>query len=232
MELDDETLALLSGQQETPSKRGRLALGRVGFNRRAPGQGRVQSREEKAKRALTRLRRKVARMANNKLVKKSVASIDTIEASTKDLLMTYARILSQEALAPRDLVRTFKSLREIQKVLEDKNSGLEVLAKRQLIAYLKGYGKPHSDKGAMNATVDGLFVKMHLTRTGHDPKKVEALLRAKGKDPQLYMVQKVSYGVPDEGTTSYEKLSKVLGDELESCRYEESWTVSTPEEKE
>ena len=158
----------------------------------------------------------------------STTAIGTLTLATTDLLGKYAQVLSQEALAPKDLIETFRALRDIKAVLEDKNSGLETVAKAKVIAFLKGYGKPFSEKGGMEATVGGMLVRMHPSRTGYDAKKVEALLRSKGKEPSAYMQQEVRYTMPEANTMQMEKLRKLLGDEMESCQYEESWTVSTP----
>lgn len=156
-------------------------------------------------------------------------SISVLKDATRDVLGKYAQILSLDAVSPKVLAETLQALRDVKKILEDKNSGLEVLAKKRVEAYIKGHGKIATDKGSMSAEVDGLKLFMKPWRTGYDAKKVEALLRAKGKSPDTRMVQNISYSMPDEGTATFEKLKKELGDELESCRYEETWVVSTPE---
>lgn len=155
-------------------------------------------------------------------------SITVLTQASRDVLAKYAMVLSQETLAPAVLAQTFQALRDIEKVLEDKSSGLTTIAKKRVIAYLKSSGRVTTEKGSMEAAVGGLTLSMHPSRTGFDPKKVEGLLRAKGKEPSGFMVAKVSYAMPEDDAVSMEKLRKVLGDELESCRYEESWTVNTP----
>lgn len=170
-------------------------------------------------------------MATKKQAIEKVTKADTLDVlteSTNDLLGKYASILSQEALSPTLLARTLKAIRGIKEVLEDKRSGLETVAKQRMVAFIKGHGIPTSDKGALSVELGGLVCEMRPYRTGYDSKKVEALLRAKGKEPSHYMVQEIKYVLPDENTAGMEKVKKLLGDELESCRYEESWTLMTP----
>jgi len=159
---------------------------------------------------------------------KSLATVENITLAAKDVLGRFAVMLSDEKLPPEQLAQVFLALRDIEKVLEDKNSGLTTIAKKRVIAYLKAHGRVTTEKGSMVAEVGGLTLSMHPTRTGYDAKKVEALLRAKGKDPAAFMTTVIKYEMPPENSVEEAKLKKLLGDELESCRYEESWTVATP----
>lgn len=76
---------------------------------------------------------------------------------------------------------------------------------------------------------NGIRIKPH--RTTFDPKKVEALLRSKGKEPSRYMDVVTTFAVNQERATAITFVDGIpqppglTVDELETCRYETTWVL-------
>jgi len=152
---------------------------------------------------------------------KVAGTLLVVDKAMKENLATLAELASAE-LAPEQLAEVFKLERTMTKALSD---GIDPVLKQKVIAVLKEHGK-------LKADTKGLYefgtLSMKPYRSGKDPKKVEKLLRARGKDPGKFMLPTISYALPPAETELYQKLVKELGDELEACEYDESWTVNTP----
>lgn len=129
-------------------------------------------------------------------------------------------------LAPAPAGGLLKLVRGWTKVLEDAESAL----KQRLIALLKEGGQPTEGTTAYTLEQDGVRISMHRTRTGFDPKRVEAILRAKGRQPSDYMDATITYKVNEEKLMLAVGQGYLTVEELEAtCRYPESWTLKTPE---
>lgn len=137
-----------------------------------------------------------------------------------------AEILSLETLPPATLAATMKVLRDAKKGID---GGLEPIAKKKIIALLKDLPPKVGTKGSREMVVEGWRIPMKPYRTGTDPKKLEALIRAKGLEPGKFMSTKITYELSDDDVKKAALAKVVSGDEIESCKYEESWTVETPE---
>lgn len=148
-----------------------------------------------------------------------------IQPTLNGCLTQLALILSQETLAADTLAAVMSVIRQTKDALED---GLEKQAKVRLIEVLKQVGKKKTDKGSLEATVGDWHLEMSPYRTGADPKKLEARLRAKGIDPAKWMTQTISYAINPDKVQQLTDKRVLSSDELEDCRYNESWTVKTP----
>jgi hypothetical protein len=62
----------------------------------------------------------------------------------------------------------------------------------------------------------------------HNAKTVEALLRAKGLQPDKYMGRKVVYEVDESMLQSLVDIGNITTDELEACRPPLAYNVMTP----
>jgi hypothetical protein len=151
--------------------------------------------------------------------------VQKTDESISRALADVAQLLSNP-LPPPVLGGVMRALRQAKSNIE---KGLEPIAKQRLIAMVKEQGTAVTDKGTMEAIVEGWRFRMKPYRTGIDPKKLEKLIRAKGLNPDNYMSKVISYSFDETGANKLVDTKKMTADELESCHYEESWTVETPE---
>lgn len=127
-------------------------------------------------------------------------------------------------LNPVAVDEAYRNLVEVKSAVEDT---LEI-AKAKLKAMIENKGEVTTEKGSMERQLGGYMYSMRPTRTGTDPKKLEALLRAKEKDPALYMAATVTYKV-DEQKLGVALAKKVLTEEeLKNCAYDKSFALQPP----
>jgi hypothetical protein len=139
-----------------------------------------------------------------------------------------AQALSDENLAPRTLGIVLKEARGYAETLKKLGDTARMLT----IARLKKFGQPVPDtKSIMWVAEDGTKFTMHPTKSGTDPRKLEALLRAKGAKPALYMQETRTYEVDPVKLKEALDNETLTLDELKTCEYDESWTVRSPEVK-
>lgn len=136
----------------------------------------------------------------------------TPEQRMKTLLKDISGIL--DTAAPEKLAETLATVKEVVKVLD---YSIEA-AQDRLITHVLAVGE---DVPETKGTKEWNGVKVRPTRTTLDPKKVEALLRAKNLDVNLYMDKKLTYVVNET------RLENVLNEgEQEACRYELKYQLS------
>lgn len=135
-----------------------------------------------------------------------------------------AEMLSAEVVPAPVLAGVMYVLRDAKKV----EGSLEELAKGRIVSLLKEQGTVKSDKGARELAVNGWKLSMKPYRTGIDPKKLEALLRAKKLEPASFMDTAITYSVNEQKLGVLVAHKHLTSDELETCNYTESWTVDTP----
>lgn len=143
----------------------------------------------------------------------------------EEILKGFAALLSTD-LQPNELAEVLSSIRHLSKGL---SNGVEPIAKKRLVTFLKETGDVITDKGTKEAIIGGWKIRMKPYRSGIDAKKLEALIRAKGRDPANYMTTEVSFSVSDLGLQKLQEKGIATEDELETCKYDESWTLETPE---
>src|SRR4051812_48931397 len=101
------------------------------------------------------------------------------------------RLLSQavSGLTVPTAVDLYLKVKEFEKVVE----AYKELATEKLLGYTTSAGSQVTEKGTIEARVGDFTLRAQPWRTTLDPKKVEKLLRAKGKDPATYMNTKITY---------------------------------------
>lgn len=156
-------------------------------------------------------------------VKKGGLTLTSCTRSFSEAVKGLVLFMSGRALAPAEQGHVLMLVRDTKKALED----TEKLIKAQMVALLKEKGEQVTDKGSRALEVDGLRLKMKPYRTGYDPKKLEALLRARSMNVESFMRPTISYAVDDAKIPA---LAEQLGaDTLESTKYDESWVLEAPE---
>lgn len=163
-----------------------------------------------------------------KMVKKNEEAAITIDRArvvvsegfkTLAVAMTTADLSKPEVVAD-----TLSLVREAKSIVES----YDKTVKARVEEILKERGEVVTDKGSRR--LGRLFMKPY--RTGIDPKKFEALLRAKDLSPSKYMDQRVVYDFNNGKAVDAVKAKKISQEELDSCKYDESWVVETPKASE
>ena len=147
------------------------------------------------------------------LTKSKPAAIVPSEAMQKagaDYLTAASLILSQDNLPVPVLAETFDML----KGYEDAISDVAGVARGKLLDLLREQG---SGESSLKLTVGGWELSARPRKTGLDAKKLEALLRAKGIDPTMYMTTKVSYEVDPARVPLLTADGKLTQAELDTC---------------
>jgi len=130
---------------------------------------------------------------------------------------------------PAVLAEAYDRLTEVQKVVEDTIK----VAKDKMKELVKSTGTfVEGTKGSYEAVLGEYQYSIRPTRTGVDPKKLEALLRSKDKDPEVYMDPKVTYTVNEQKLGAALAKKVLTKAELETCMYEESYALQPPKKVE
>jgi len=101
--------------------------------------------------------------------------------------------------------------------------------KTRVKAYVLEHGATTTAKGSRVATAGEWRLEIRPQRTGVDPKKLEALARAKGLDVGRVMDPVVSYQVNETKLQAALVGGQLTPAEVESCRYQLSYAVLAPE---
>lgn len=123
-------------------------------------------------------------------------------------------------IAPARIDEAYSALKDAAKLIED----IQKVAKQRIQELVKKSGElvPET-KGTIRS--ESLGYELRPTRTGFDSKKVEALFRAKGVDVNKYMDPVVTYVISDNKLLAAAADGVLSKDELEACRYDESYSV-------
>jgi len=92
------------------------------------------------------------------------------------------------------------------------------------------HGEQVTDKGTRKLVADGWALSAIPTRTGVDPKKLEARLRMKGFNPADYMDMKITYAVSETKLGKALASEVVTQSEIESCRYDLTYRLQVEKE--
>ena len=159
------------------------------------------------------------------LANKSLMSMNTIDMVRRSLLHDTG-LLAQafspnNALAPTEVAAAYETLYTVEKALERTMS----MAKAHLVTLLKQQGEKVTDAGTLRMEYGGFTVEARPTRTGYDPKKLEALLSAKGQPLNRFMEQRVTYAVSDDGIKRALEQRVLTTAELDTVKYGESFSL-------
>ena len=114
-------------------------------------------------------------------------------ADEKSKLVTalthYANVLAN--LTDEQVPAAFDMTDQFKELAEEARSRL----RDRLLLIIQATGQTQGDKGTMSTESGGFKLTAIPTRTGVDPKKLEALLRRKGIDPAVAMDATITYKV-------------------------------------
>lgn len=150
----------------------------------------------------------ITHVANEKLVK--------AESQIKDALIAFAGALT--GMEKADQPAALDVITQMKKVTEEVYDRLRSRCLDQAILD----GHKVTEKGTYEASYNGFTVRAIPTRTGTDPKKLEAKLRALKLEPSAWMDTTLVYKVNDA------KLMPLIEDgrlKLEEVAYDKSYRV-------
>jgi len=130
-------------------------------------------------------------------------------------------------IAPKVAGAALSAMREVAKISAD----IEKVAKGRVLELVTHKGEVVTDKGTRRYVEDGYVFEARPSRSGTDPKKLEALFRAKGLDPERGMDTVITYKVSEHKLFHAIERGDLTTAEVEACKYEESWTVLTPKQE-
>lgn len=152
----------------------------------------------------------------------SPASIEQHEMGILKLWESFATQLSN--IKDEEVPVAVKFIDTMKKLSEHTRDML----KARVIELVTKNGKKVTEAGTMRMPMAGLVMEIQPTGNGYDPKKVEALIRAKGLDVEHYMDKEIKYSI-NEGKMKSAK--KITHDEWETCRKEQGWKMMSPEKE-
>lgn len=153
--------------------------------------------------------------------------------TTQEVMVRVSQALMQlgGALAqvrPEQYGEVLTTIKSFEGVLEAAQVNLD----NKIKALVQANGKVETEKGTKRLEVGGYTLGIVPTRTGYDPKRVEALLRAKGHQPDVGMDPVITYRVNETRLKGGVALGQLTEDELETCRYDLKFKVEVTKAKE
>lgn len=131
-------------------------------------------------------------------------------------------------LAPAERAEVLVFISQAKKLLESTEKVHKDAVKAEVLAA----GKVVTEAGTKRLERDGFSWEIRPTKTGYDPKKVEAGLRAQGLNPAEHMTTEVSYSVDVPKLDALVAAEKLTADELKDWKYDPSWAVQPPKKLE
>lgn len=126
------------------------------------------------------------------------------------------------AVEMKDVFPAFVVVKDLEKVSKDLYDNL----RKKIIAEAVNHGEAVPEtKGTLRVYNGDQFISISPQRTGYDPKKVEAAIRAKGRDPAQLMDAVVTYKVND---AKLEASDLFTTDELDILKYDLDYRVTSP----
>jgi hypothetical protein len=141
----------------------------------------------------------------------------------KQGVVALAERLSGE-LTPIILTETYELIQTYEKAL----GKISEIAKKNLKAFVETNGLVEEGSKQKVATIGEYQVTCRPVRTTFDPKRVEALLRAKNMNVEKGMDREISYTVNESKLQSLITTKKMTADEVESCRYPLTYSLQPP----
>lgn len=115
--------------------------------------------------------------------------------------------------------------------IKDWERNLESLAKNgrdRLLTLVLEKGYEATESGTRRVEIEGWELEARPRRTGVDPKRLEALLRAKQLDPAKYMATEVKFVLSEEKLRQALEDGAMTNDELQTCAYPLEFNLQTP----
>lgn len=148
---------------------------------------------------------------------------DIVLAEKKQMmtaLHAFASALSN--LTEEQVPDAFDTVDKMQKLSDEVREQLRT----RLLLFLNVHGSTKGDKGTKEAESGGYLLQAIPTRTGIDPKKLEALLRRKRLDVESGMDATITFKVNEDKLARLVASGQLSEQDREACRYERAYRVS------
>jgi hypothetical protein len=153
---------------------------------------------------------------------------DIVLANEKSKLFTvlsgYANAISN--LTDEQVPEAFEMTDNLKTLADEVRDRL----RDRLLGWVQRAGEVVTEKGSMAGSTGGFKVTAIPTRTGVDPKKLEALLRRLKLDPVICMDQTVAYKVNNDKITTALIKGQLTVEDVASCNYDKSFRVQVEHE--
>ena len=148
--------------------------------------------------------------------------------ATREPVVALMRDVAQQlaALPPERYGEAMEFLSFLEKATE----GLKTTFGERVKDAALANGTLKTEKGTKEWLTNGYSIRAVPTRTGIDPKKLEARLRAKGLDPAVAMDQTIAYKVSEPKLAVAIAGGKLTREEADGCKYELNYKLSVERE--
>lgn len=157
------------------------------------------------------------------LVKHQEAAI--VEAASKidTALIEMASVLSVGTLAPETLTKVIQTVKTYEKAIEK----LTEVYKARYLNHLKEKGVA-GETGTLTARVGAYTWEARVQSNKYDEKRIEALVRAKGMEPEDHMDAHITYKVNEAKLDKAIERGLLKREDVEACRAERRYAVQQP----
>lgn len=114
---------------------------------------------------------------------------------------------------------------EFLTVMEKGVEGLKTTFGERVKETVVAEGDKVTEKGTLEWSLNGYTIRATPTRTGTDPKKLEARLRGKGLKPDEHMTPTTTYKVSEALLLALVASGKLTQQEVDDCRYELNYAL-------
>jgi hypothetical protein len=117
------------------------------------------------------------------------------------------------------------------KTVEKDIKSLTEVARDRLLSLVLTQGERVTEKGTRKLTIGPWEVEARPRNTGYNPLTIEAMIRAKGKDPANFMATETSFSLGDTTIQTLLATKTLSEQEIEAARYPEVFTLQSPKRR-
>ena len=154
---------------------------------------------------------------------------DIVLADEKTKLFTalggYASALSN--LSDEQVPAAFEMTQKMEALAEEVRERL----RKRILDYVSEKGEVQTEKGTRGVNLGGFDLRAIPTKTGTDPKKLEALLRHKKLDPTVAMDATIAYKVNADKVLKAVERGELTQADVASCAYAPAFRVEVKPER-
>lgn len=162
-------------------------------------------------------------VSGNKLVKKPEETVQLAREEYTKSLQYLGALLGDSKLTPVVASMVHDTISDFDKEL----GKFDDLARMRVVDFVTKQGHKISDAGSMELDLgNGMVQPLLIQRSGRDPKKVEALLRAKNMSPDTHMDIEVKYKFSEGKAAIMVAQGLITQAELDTCNYEVTYRVN------
>lgn len=128
---------------------------------------------------------------------------------------------SINSLSQDEIPHAYQFADDLVKVADELKDAL----RNDLVEHAEAHGDRVGDKGTREAAMGDKVVRIIPTRTGIDPKLLEAVMRHNGIDHTTHMTPYMTYKVDYDKVNALVNAGRLTLSQVESCRYPKAYRV-------